>query len=163
MGDGPPPAGPALRPRPCPAAGSPPPKPGDGSRPGLPVLPRAHTRFQRVYLGLSTRWNAHAAAHLLADSEATRADLARIYGTPPAKVTVAYPGCDESLAPVRDPAALAAVRDRYGIRGSISCTWGRLQPRKNLSRLVLAFSRLPTRSVLVLAGPKGGSPMTSSG
>ncbi len=122
---------------------------------GYRYFPRAHTRFQRVYLDLSTRWNARAAAHVLADSEATRADLVRIYGIPPAKVTVAYPGYDESLAPVRDPAVLTAVRDRYGIPGEYFLYLGTLQPRKNLARLVQAFSRLPTRAVLVLAGQKG--------
>lgn len=122
---------------------------------GYRYFPHAHTRFQRVYLDLSTRWNARAAAHLLADSEATRADLVRIYGTPPEKVTVAYPGYDESLAPVRDPAALAAVRARYGIPGAYFLYLGTLQPRKNLARLVLAFSRLSTRASLVLAGRRG--------
>lgn len=122
---------------------------------GYRYFPRAHTRFQRVYLDLSTRWNARAAAHILADSEATRADLVRIYGTPPAKVTVAYPGYDESMAPVRDPAVLNTVRERYGISGEYFLYLGTLQPRKNLARLVLAFSRLPTQAVLVLAGQKG--------
>lgn len=122
---------------------------------GYRYFPRAHTRFQRAYLDLSTRWNARAAAHILADSEATRADLVRIYGTPPAKVTVAYPGYDESLAPVRDPTVLTAVRERYGIPGEYFLYLGTLQPRKNLARLVLAFSRLPTRAVLALAGQKG--------
>jgi len=122
---------------------------------GYRYFPQAHPRFQRVYLDLSTRWNARAAAHILADSEATRADLARIYGTPPEKVTVAYPGYDESLAPVHDPAILSAVRERYGIPGDYFLYLGTLQPRKNLSRLVLAFSRLPSRAVLVLAGQRG--------
>jgi len=122
---------------------------------GYRYFPQAHPRFQRVYLDLSTRWNAHAAAHILADSEATRADLVQIYGTPPAKVTVAYPGYDESLAPVRDPTVLHAVRERYGIPGDYFLYLGTLQPRKNLSRLVLAFSRLPSRAVLVLAGRRG--------
>ncbi|MCX7854421.1 MAG: glycosyltransferase family 4 protein [Anaerolineae bacterium] len=122
---------------------------------GYRYFPRAHTRFQRVYLDLSTRWNARAAAHILADSEATRADLSRIYGTPLEKVTVAYPGYDESLAPVRDPATLAAVRARYGIPGEYFLYLGTLQPRKNLSRLVLAFSQLSTQATLVLAGQRG--------
>ncbi|MFN3763063.1 MAG: glycosyltransferase family 4 protein [Anaerolineae bacterium] len=122
---------------------------------GYHYFPQAHPPLQRIYLDLSTRWNARAAAHLLADSEATRNDLVRIYGTPPAKVTVAYPGYDESLAPVRDPAVLAAVRERYGIPGPYFLYLGTLQPRKNLSRLVQAFSRLPTRAILVLAGRRG--------
>lgn len=122
---------------------------------GYRYFPQAHTRFQRVYLDLTTRWNARAAAHVLADSEATRSDLAAFYRIPPEKVTVAYPGYDPSLAPVRDPEVLAAVRARYGIPGDYFLYLGTLQPRKNLRRLVLAFAHLSTPTVLVLAGRRG--------
>ena len=123
-------------------------------------FPRAHPPLQRLYLDLTTRWNSWAAAHLLADSEATKADLVAHYGTPPEKVTVAYPGYDEALAPVRDPAALAAVKARYGITGNYFLYLGTLQPRKNLSRLVTAFASLKPEALqpetqLVLAGRRG--------
>jgi len=123
-------------------------------------FPRAHPLFQRLYLDLSTRWNAHVATHLLADSEATKADLVVCYGVPPEKVTVAYPGYDEDLAPVHDPAAIAAVKARYGISGDYFLYLGTLQPRKNLSRLVAAFAVLQSATLkpetqLVLAGRRG--------
>lgn len=118
-------------------------------------FPEAHPIGQRLYLDLSTRWNARFAAHLLADSEATKADLVTRYGTLPQKVTVAYPGRDETLAPVRDPAAIEAVKVRYGIAGNYFLYLGTLQPRKNLARLVAAFATLQSRAVLVLAGKRG--------
>ncbi len=120
--------------------------------------PEAHTRGQNLYLRWSTRHNARAAAHILADSEATRRDLVRHYRTPPEKITVVYPGRDESLAPVTDPAALAAVRRRYGLTGPYLLYVGTLHPRKNLLRLLRAFHRLrpAARNLqLVLAGKKG--------
>ena len=120
--------------------------------------PEAHTRTQNLYLRWSTRYNARAAAHLLADSEATRRDLVRRYGVPPEKITVAYPGYDERLAPVTDPAALAAVRARYGLTGPYLLYLGTLHPRKNLSRLIQAFYNLQPATCnlqLVLAGKKG--------
>lgn len=127
---------------------------------GYLYFPRAHPLFQRLYLDLSTRWNARAAAHLLADSEATKADLIAHYRTSPEKVTVAYPGYDEALAPVRDPAAIAAVTARYGIAGDYFLYLGTLQPRKNLSRLIAAFASLQPETPkpetsLVLAGRRG--------
>ncbi|HIQ01906.1 MAG TPA: glycosyltransferase family 1 protein, partial [Anaerolineales bacterium] len=115
----------------------------------------AHPPLQRLYLDLSTRWNGRAAAHLLADSEATKQDLVARYSTPPEKVTVAYPGYDETLAPVRDPTAVAAVKARYDITGDYFLHLGTLQPRKNLSRLLAAFSNLKSETQLVLAG-RGG-------
>jgi glycosyltransferase involved in cell wall biosynthesis len=121
--------------------------------------PQAHTRFQNVYLRWSTRYNARAAARVLADSQATRQDLIRHYRIPPEKIVVVYPGRDETLAPVTDPAALAAVRERYGLPSPYLLYVGTLHPRKNLARLVQAFASLPRELVpglrLVLAGQKG--------
>jgi hypothetical protein len=48
-----------------------------------------------------------AAAHVLADSAATRADIVQAYGVPEEKITVVYPGYDRTLHPVTDPQALA--------------------------------------------------------
>ncbi|MFQ6100404.1 MAG: glycosyltransferase family 4 protein [Anaerolineae bacterium] len=123
-------------------------------------FPEAHPWRQRLYLDLSTRWNGRAAAHILADSEATKSDLVTRYSVPPAKITVAYPGYDETLAPVRDLAAIEAVKVRYGISGDYFQYLGTLQPRKNLRRLVEAFAKSAIRNPqsaihLVLAGKRG--------
>ncbi|MHB1294760.1 MAG: glycosyltransferase family 4 protein [Anaerolineae bacterium] len=124
-------------------------------------LPQAHTRWSRLYLDLSTRWNARVARRVIADSEATRADLVRAYGVPPEKVCVAYPAGMEGLAPVSDPAELARVRERYGTGERYLLYVGTLQPRKNLAALVDAFrvlvqqGRIDADVRLVLAGKRG--------
>ena len=118
-------------------------------------FPETHPWQQRLYLDLSTRWNARTAAHLLADSQATKADLVARYNTPPEKITVVYPGRDETLTPVRNPATIEAVKARYGITGDYFLYLGTLQPRKNLSRLITAFATLEPGTVLVLAGKRG--------
>jgi glycosyltransferase involved in cell wall biosynthesis len=122
---------------------------------GYLYFPEAHPWRQRLYLDLSTRWNARVAAYILADSEATKADLVARCGTPPDKIAVAYPGRDETLAPVRDPAAIAAVKARYSIAGDYFLYLGTLQPRKNLARLIAAFAEVVSEAVLVLAGKRG--------
>jgi glycosyltransferase involved in cell wall biosynthesis len=109
---------------------------------GYLYFPEAHPWRQRLYLDLSTRWSAHTAAHVLADSEATKADLVARYTTPPDKITVAYPGYDETLTPVRNPAAIEAVKARHGIVGDYFLYLGTLQPRKNLARIIAAFATL---------------------
>ncbi len=125
---------------------------------GYRYFPEAHPLGQRLYLDWSTRRNARVATHILADSQATRDALVREYGIAASKITVAYPGYDSDLAPVRDPVRLAAVQARYGIPGPYILFMGRVQPRKNLARLIEAFARLastrPNLS-LVLAGPTG--------
>ncbi len=118
-------------------------------------FPGSHPRLQRWYLDLTTRWNARAATHVLADSEATKVDLVAHYGTPAEKITVAYPGPDDTLAPVRDGDMLETVQAKYGIAGSYFLYLGTLQPRKNLARLIDAFAALASDTVLALAGKPG--------
>ncbi len=125
-------------------------------------FPNAHPRLQRLYLDLSTRWSVQQAAHVLADSAATRADLVAHYGVPPEKITVAYPGYDPGLTPVRDRAVIEAVKARYGVSGDYFLFLGTLQPRKNIVRLAAAFASLRRRwptvaqpPSLVLAGSPG--------
>jgi glycosyltransferase involved in cell wall biosynthesis len=140
---------------------------------GYRVFPRAHTSLSRLYLDWSTRWNARRASVVIADSEATRRDLIDQYQTDPGKIVVAYPGYDEGLHPVRDPARLTTIRKRYGIpdplaggpgEGVYLLYLGTLQPRKNLVRLIDAFARAvdplgrpspEPRPLLVLAGNPG--------
>jgi len=126
---------------------------------GYLYYPEAHRLLDRLYLDLSTRYNAHAAAHLIADSSATKRDLTERYGTEPDKITVVYPGYDQTtFQPVRDEKVIEAVKARYDIAGNYVLFVGTLQPRKNLIRLTEAFSNLqyPISNIqLVMAGKKG--------
>lgn len=126
---------------------------------GYHFYPQAHTLSQNVYLRWATRYNARSATRILADSEATRHDLMHFYGTPGKKVSVVYPGRDETLSPVVDAAVLAACRARYGLSGPYLLYVGTLHPRKNLVRLVQAFGMMANEVdpslQLVLAGRKG--------
>jgi len=123
-------------------------------------FPSAHPWQQRFYLELSTRWSARAATHVLADSDATKADLVQHYGTAAEKITVAYPGIDESLGPVKDRSRIQTSMQKYSISGDYFLFLGTLQPRKNLRRLVDAFARTVVKPgipqlKLVLAGKTG--------
>ncbi len=127
---------------------------------GYRLFPQAHRRFDRLYLELTTRWNARRASLIIADSQATRQDLVAHYGANSSRIRVIYPGYDSTLQPVRDPERLLQVRDRYNIRGEYLLTIGTLQPRKNLVRLIEAFTGLPDSAAddelqLVLAGRAG--------
>lgn len=127
---------------------------------GYLAYPEAHTTFARQYLDRSTGWNARSAAAILADSAATKADLVRAYGADPGKIHVVYLGRDEKLARVADPGRVARVRARYGLAERYLLFVGTLQPRKNLDRVVEAFSRLRSQPgadgvQLVLAGKRG--------
>lgn len=128
---------------------------------GYRAFPQAHPLPQRLYLEWSTRWSAHAAARVIAVSEATRGDLARAYGTPTAKITVVHEAA--APAPAAGPDEIAAVQARHGLARPYALYVGTLQPRKNLVRLMQAYARLHSRHDggkdpgfdLVLAGAPG--------
>ncbi|MBC8262859.1 MAG: glycosyltransferase family 4 protein, partial [Anaerolineales bacterium] len=133
---------------------------------GYLYYPQAHRLLDRLYLDLSTRYNARAAAHVIADSSATRCDLIERYSVEPDKITVVYPGYDDTtFRPVRDERAIETVKAKYDIIGDYILFVGTLQPRKNLIRLIEAFSNLqpPTSNLqppisniqLLIAGKSG--------
>jgi glycosyltransferase involved in cell wall biosynthesis len=109
------------------------------------------------YLDRVVPRSVHRADHVLADSQATKEDLIALYGVDANKVSVLLSGVHERFCPVRDPAALAAVRQRYGIGdGPFVLSVGTVQPRKNYERLIRALAHLPDRNVhLVIAGGRG--------
>jgi glycosyltransferase involved in cell wall biosynthesis len=122
---------------------------------GFRHFPNAHPPRQRAYLDLTTRTSAARAACIFADSAATAHDLGRFYGTPAERVRVLYPGVDAPSIGDR-----AAVRARCGLPARYFLFIGTLQPRKNIARLIAAYTR--ARAVLgddapdlVLAGGKG--------
>jgi glycosyltransferase involved in cell wall biosynthesis len=107
---------------------------------GYRAFPQAHPLRQRLYLEWSTRWSVHAAARVIAVSEATRRDIARAYGTPETKVTVVHEAA--APAPPVTPGEIAAAQARYGLARPYALYVGTLQPRKNLVRLLQAYARL---------------------
>jgi glycosyltransferase involved in cell wall biosynthesis len=131
---------------------------------GYLYYPGAHPLLDRLYLDLSTRYNARAARRVIAVSQATKDDLVEHYGIGPDKITVVYSGCDETMRPVEDEATIEEVKARYGIRGDYVLYVGTLQPRKNLGRLLEAYAMVRKQANdhrkgetphLVIAGRKG--------
>jgi glycosyltransferase involved in cell wall biosynthesis len=89
-------------------------------------------------------------------SEMVSADLVGA-GASPDRVTVVPMGCDHLPAP--DSAAVDALLARLGVVGPFLLSVGTMEPRKNLTRLALAYDRmrpsLPEPWPLVVVGPSG--------
>lgn len=122
---------------------------------GYKVFPEAHTPSRIRALDLTTRTSAARASVILADSRATANDLTRLYGTPPSKIRVVYPGVD--APPIGD---VDAVRKKYGLPERYFLFLGTLQPRKNIARIAAAYQAWQTAhpddpAALVLAGAPG--------
>ncbi len=120
-------------------------------------FPRAHPPLQRLYHTWSTRWNVRAAAHIFADSEATRDDLMQLLNVSPEKINVVYPAYDAELyKPVRDIALIENVRAKYRVGEDYILSIGTIHPRKNYARLIEAFSKLRMANCkLMIVGKRG--------
>jgi glycosyltransferase involved in cell wall biosynthesis len=105
-------------------------------------LPQTFKRRSRMQLRLTVRRSARNAAQVIALSEHTRTDLINTYKLRPEKVNVVPLAAPAAFAPVRDDNELQRVRQTYGIDGDYILSVGSIQPRKNLSRLIKAYSVL---------------------
>lgn len=122
---------------------------------GYHYFPEAHTRLQLAYLKLSTRNNGRISRRIIADSRATKTDLVKLYKIDPGKIDVIYPGIDPQLARETDEQKVAAIRRKYNIGSPYLIFISTLQPRKNLQRLIRAYSASGLTHELVLAGKRG--------
>jgi len=95
------------------------------------------------YLNQTVPRSVDRADLVLADSQATRADLIAHLGTSPDKVQVLYGGVDARFRPEQEPGERERLESRYGIgERPYIFSVGTIQPRKNYIRLIRAFAKL---------------------
>lgn len=120
----------------------------------IPLLyPHYFTAVQRLAFDVSVRLAARVARIVVADSEATAADLRRLLHLDPRKVRVVLAAADPTLVRASD-AVIASTRTRYGLPDSYVLYVGSNKPHKNLARLVEAWSLVKKRgqTQLVIGG-----------
>jgi len=118
--------------------------------------PERLSAARRLYLRTFTRASARRARRVIAISRSGRDEIHELLGVPLEQIDVAYPGVDESFAPL-PPAEVDAFRREKGLPERYILYLGTLEPRKNLDTLIRAYARLPQRRdvKLVLAGGRG--------
>ncbi|MFC8192692.1 glycosyltransferase family 4 protein [Cellulomonas sp. NPDC057328] len=108
---------------------------------------RGNAFFRRALAAVRAR-----AAAVVVPSHATAADCRR-HGLPADRLHVVPHGVQ---VPAVGADAVAALRERWGLRRDYVLWCGTREPRKNLDRLVEAFTRVAPPDVdLVLVGPTG--------
>jgi glycosyltransferase involved in cell wall biosynthesis len=105
-------------------------------------LPQTFKRRSRTQLRMTVRRSARKAAQVVALSEHARSDIITTYGIKPEKLNVIPLAAPSYFGPVEDAGELQRVRQIYGIEPDYILTVGSIQPRKNLSRLIAAYSSL---------------------
>lgn len=108
------------------------------------------------------------ASHILVDSEFVRQEVMSHYGVSADRVTTVLLGVGQEFRP-REERECSAVLARFGLQyGHYQLAVGTLEPRKNLSAVIAAFSMLPDvvrkQFPLVIVGMNGwGMESFSSG
>ncbi len=117
--------------------------------------PQSFRALNRLYLQLFTWLSVRRARRVIAVSESTKRDLVRCYGLSPDKIDVVYNGKDAAfrLLPADQAAGFRAERN---LPERFILFVGTLEPRKNVVRLIEAYSQLPgDRPPLMFVGGKG--------
>lgn len=111
-----------------------------------------------------TAYSAKKAKKIFTISKASKDDIIRAYKVPEDKVIVTYPGIKQILNIRNETSNMNEIRNKYGIEGEYILFVGTLQPRKNISKLVQAFSeiiknkekhKIEKNLQLVIVGKKG--------
>ncbi|MDD3718565.1 MAG: glycosyltransferase family 1 protein [Actinomycetota bacterium] len=84
---------------------------------------------------------------VLADSRFTADELSEVYGLPPGKVEVVYPGLNPVFLEEPDPGEIDTALRAYCLDPPYIAYVGNLHPRKNLATLLEAFALLRERGL----------------
>lgn len=124
---------------------------------GSEYLPGMHQLKQRLYLGFMQKYQLQGATKIIAVSQATKEDLIKKVGIEPKKISVVYEGYNKKLFKSVKGDTLVNTLICYDLQPKTYYLFvGTVQPRKNLARLIRAFSHLSDNNLkLVIAGLKG--------
>jgi len=110
---------------------------------------------QRAWLRTLVPRSARRADHIITVSEYSKRDIIGTYGIEGHKITVTYEGAGAAFRPIDRQKAKDRLADKYQINDDFILYVGRLQGRKNIGRLVGAYSQIRKsgyRHKLVLVG-----------
>ncbi len=106
-----------------------------------------------------TKYSVKDARKVLTISEFSKNDIIKEYGIKPEDVIVTYPGIKEvESSKVRNfykVLSMDELNKKFGINKDYILFVGTLQPRKNIERLIEAFSKLDKDMLLIIVGKKG--------
>lgn len=116
---------------------------------GAEYLPAFHQLKQVLYLKLMTHYQLRSASKIIAVSEATKKDIVKRVGIKSGKIEVVYEGVGEEFRVQNSEFRIDTqnnILNGFGLeKGKYFLFVGTIQPRKNLGRLIKAFSVFRSR------------------
>lgn len=95
------------------------------------------------------------AKKIITISNSSKNDIIKMYKVNSDKIAVVYPGVKEKLSSKDRDLNMTDLKEKFGISSPFILFVGTLQPRKNIVRLIEAFSKLNSDLELVIVGKKG--------
>lgn len=121
--------------------------------------PETFGQARAAYKRILTAASVKRATRIVAPSQSTKRDLVELMGVADDKVAVVAEGVSSHFRPIRDPAVLRALSDKYRLPDRFILYVGTMEPRKNLAALISSMEILKKsyhiEIALVLAGPEG--------
>jgi glycosyltransferase involved in cell wall biosynthesis len=121
-------------------------------------FPQMFNKSDLYQLRSWTSYSAKNAKKIITISESSKSDIIKQYQIPEEKVEVVYPGIKPGLLKHHTKADMDTLKTKYGINDTFILFVGTLQPRKNISRLIEAFSKVIQEQndiELIIIGKKG--------
>jgi glycosyltransferase involved in cell wall biosynthesis len=127
---------------------------------GLWLYPEYHYWRRLLTLRPLVPHVARRAAAVVTGSHSARQELVDVLGLPEASVRVVHPGVSPHFARIPSARELDRIRHAYGLPERFVLAVGALEPRKNLVRLLEAFTAVGAEAAgrgvgLVIVGPPG--------
>lgn len=99
-------------------------------------------------------WVKKECDHIITDSESTKIDLIKILGIEDSRISVIYPSVKVPEVTAKD---IARVKKTYKLDKPYILTVGKIEPRKNIARLIKAFehAKLYKDMKLAVVGAQG--------
>lgn len=113
------------------------------------LIPFVHPEWVQPVRGRRMRHGIRSAVgranHIITVSKATRHDVLKVLGTDPARVSTVLLGANTQLPDLEEHYARHLIQEQYQLEpGYILCV-GSIEPRKNLSAVVAAYSVVKNR------------------
>lgn len=119
----------------------------------FPELFNKKDLFQLSYWG---KYSINKAKKITTISISSKNDIIKEYGVPAEKIEVIYPGIKQVSGNKHKVSSMDELTKKFEIKGKYILFVGTLQPRKNITRLIEAFSKIEDKDVqLVIVGRKG--------
>lgn len=126
---------------------------------GFRHFPENYSRWHYLSLTKGTQWSVEWAERVVVPSQAVANDVQRYYETPPTKVVTVPAGYDHRMFDHLKPKDVVETMQKHRIRDPYLLFVGRLESRKNVTRVIEAFYRLRDSGLfggqLVLVGNPG--------